>query len=408
MQNIAENLGLPTAASTDVQTDGKLTGRLQLPPSDSQKLVKPFPKCYNLLMKIIHCADLHLDSRLTGLNHNKAITRRQELVDTFRNLTVQAGENKIDAVVIAGDLFDDRYASARTKNEVADIFASAKDVEFYLLAGNHDSGTFDDAFAKRLPSNVHIFGKNGVTRFDLEDVSFFGAEGESLSVASLKNIEMDPSRFNVLVTHADIASKSAYGGLDLKLLADKPVDYVALGHIHRPYLTKAGRGHAAYSGCLECRGFDEPGEHGFYLIKTHLKADDPNRIVFVPFTSRVCYEIDLDVSDADSRTALLKKAEDALCGVRPEDLVSVTLSGEAAEGLDAETALRPFLESRFFAVRLKNKTRLKIDAAKYADDVSLKAEFVRKACKAGLDDDALRDVLSYGFNALTNEEIDLL
>lgn len=68
----------------------------------------------------------------------------------------------------------------------------------------------------------------------------------------------------------------------------------------------------------------------------------------------------------------------------------------------------PLSGKQIFAVRLKNKTRLKIDAAKYADDVSLKAEFVRKACKAGLDDDALRDVLTYGFNALTNEEIDLL
>lgn len=374
----------------------------------NQKLVNQTIKCYNSSMKIIHCADLHLDSKLAGLSHNKAIARRQELVDTFRNLSVQAMENKIDAIVIAGDLFDDRFASARTKNEVADIFATARDVQFFLLAGNHDASAFDDAFVKRLPPNVHIFGKNGVSRFDLQDVSFFGAEGESLSPDLIKNINMDASRFNVLVTHADLAAKSVYGGLDLRLLADKPVDYIALGHIHRPYLTKAGRGHAAYSGCLECRGFDEPGEHGFYLVKTHLAASDPNRIVFVPFTSRVCYEFDIDVSDALNRTALLKKAEDALDGVRKEDLVSVTLVGEANEGLDAETALRPFLESRFFAVRLKNKTKLKIDIAKYANDVSLKAEFVRNACNAGLDDDTLRDVLTYGFNALMNEEIDLL
>lgn len=66
-------------------------------------------------MKIIHCADLHLDSKLAGLSHNKAIARRQELTDTFRSLAAQAAENKIDAVVIAGDLFDDRFASARTK-----------------------------------------------------------------------------------------------------------------------------------------------------------------------------------------------------------------------------------------------------------------------------------------------------
>ena len=190
-------------------------------------------------MKIIHCADLHLDSKLAGLSHNKAIARRQELTDTFRSLAAQAAENKIDAVVIAGDLFDDRFASVRTKNEVADILAGCGSVHFYLLAGNHDGG-FDEAFVKRLPPNAHIFAKNGVTRFDLNEVSFFGAEGESLSPALLESIEMEPSRFNVLVTHADLAAKSSYGGLDLRLLRDKPVDYVALGHIHRPYLTRAG------------------------------------------------------------------------------------------------------------------------------------------------------------------------
>ena len=106
-------------------------------------------------MKIIHCADLHLDSKLAGLSHNKAIARRQELTDTFRSLAAQAAENKIDAVVIAGDLFDDRFASARTKNEVADILAGCGSVHFYLLAGNHDGG-FDEAFVKRLPPNAHI------------------------------------------------------------------------------------------------------------------------------------------------------------------------------------------------------------------------------------------------------------
>lgn len=47
-----------------------------------------------------------------------------------------------------------------------------------------------------------------MTRFDLNEVSFFGAEGESLSPALLESIEMEPSRFNVLVTHADLAAKA--------------------------------------------------------------------------------------------------------------------------------------------------------------------------------------------------------
>lgn len=206
-------------------------------------------------MKIIHCADLHLDSKLAGLSHNKAIARRQELTDTFRSLAAQAAENKIDAVVIAGDLFDDRFASARTKNEVADILAGCGSVHFYLLAGNHDGG-FDEAFVKRLPPNAHIFAKNGVTRFDLNEVSFFGAEGESLSPALLESIEMEPSRFNVLVTHADLAAKSSYGGLDLRLLRDQARRLCCAG-AHTPPLSDAGgtraRGLLGMSGMQRLR-----------------------------------------------------------------------------------------------------------------------------------------------------------
>lgn len=53
--------------------------------------------------------------------------------------------------------------------------------------------------------------------------------------------------------------------------------------------------------------------HNKAITRRH-ELMDTLRIVFVSFTSRVCYEIDLDVSDADSRTTLLKIAEEALCG----------------------------------------------------------------------------------------------
>ena len=55
-------------------------------------------------MRIIHCADIHLDSSLnTHLTLKQAPVRKNEILNTFYRMTVFAKENDIKAVLIAGD-----------------------------------------------------------------------------------------------------------------------------------------------------------------------------------------------------------------------------------------------------------------------------------------------------------------
>ena len=56
-------------------------------------------------MKIIHCADLHLDSNMTSnLSREQAKQRKAELLATFERMIVYAKDNSVKAVIIAGDL----------------------------------------------------------------------------------------------------------------------------------------------------------------------------------------------------------------------------------------------------------------------------------------------------------------
>lgn len=72
-----------------------------------------------IFMKLIHCADLHLDSRLqTHLDRDRAKQRRDELLRNFARLADYAAENSVEAVLIAGDLFDRDTVSALAKNTV--------------------------------------------------------------------------------------------------------------------------------------------------------------------------------------------------------------------------------------------------------------------------------------------------
>ena len=58
-------------------------------------------------MKIIHCADLHLDSNMTSnLSREQAKQRKAELLATFERMIAYAKDNFVKAVIIAGDLYD--------------------------------------------------------------------------------------------------------------------------------------------------------------------------------------------------------------------------------------------------------------------------------------------------------------
>ena len=63
-------------------------------------------------MKIIHTADIHLDSPLThAANRQK---RRFELLQALSNLSEYANNNNVSAIIIAGDLFDDQFTTNKT------------------------------------------------------------------------------------------------------------------------------------------------------------------------------------------------------------------------------------------------------------------------------------------------------
>ena len=58
-------------------------------------------------MKIIHCADLHLDSNMTSnLSREQAKQRKAELLATFERMIAYAKDNSVKAVIIAGDLYE--------------------------------------------------------------------------------------------------------------------------------------------------------------------------------------------------------------------------------------------------------------------------------------------------------------
>lgn len=85
-------------------------------------------------MKLIHCADLHLDSRMeSGLPPAKAQERRMELLHTFVNMVERASGEGVETMLLCGDLFDTEQVSVRTKSVVRNTIEAHPEIMFYYL-----------------------------------------------------------------------------------------------------------------------------------------------------------------------------------------------------------------------------------------------------------------------------------
>ena len=111
-------------------------------------------------MKIIHCADIHADSKFgTHFSKEQADERRKEIVDTFANMVHFARENGVKAIIIAGDLFDTKASQQKNiKKRFSYIISQNPDIDFLYLRGNHDEDS--DFFTEDKLPNLKLFSKD--------------------------------------------------------------------------------------------------------------------------------------------------------------------------------------------------------------------------------------------------------
>ncbi len=360
-------------------------------------------------MKILHCADIHLDSPLSGLPHNKALQRRGEILNSFCDTVREAAKQGFSYFIVAGDLFESSHATGSAKSTLISAFEQCPQMTIIILTGNHDESAFDEGFKLRLPKNVKLFEDEICRIDDSEGVTFVGVDLSKVTADDLEGIEWKRENYNVLIAHGDVGTKSRYGAINLDSFWDKDVDYFALGHIHEYRKEQAGRGYACYCGCLEPRGFDETGQKGFVAINTEV-LDRRQSVWFIPAAKRRAHVVNLAVGDAKSNADVINlmrqfSGNDA---IPSEDMVEFVLEGETDEEVNLNAGIiAEGIKDLFFCVKVKDNTRVKPDYDKIAGTTSLKSQFVTLARQRISDPKLLNKVLKYGFNALNGEEIDL-
>ena len=121
-------------------------------------------------IKILHCADIHLDAPFIGMTTEKADERRRELRKTFSKMMEFVRERKINYVLIAGDLFDARHATNTTAEILIREFRNCPEAKFIIAPGKCDSYLNNPLYTtERLPDNCFVFSSDTLSRFDFDE-----------------------------------------------------------------------------------------------------------------------------------------------------------------------------------------------------------------------------------------------
>ncbi len=241
--------------------------------------------------KILHAADVHLDSPLQNLE-----AYPDAPVEAFRGATRQALCNlvdlaigqRVDLVVIAGDLYDGAWDDAHTGlffvSQATRLREAA--IPLVVIRGNHDAALLMTQ-TLRLPDNpdgsllmldhqkvdrrvfpsigVAVHGRSFASRAEIEDLSRDYPPGI-------------PGMFNLGLLHTCLTGSDGhenYAPTSPERLARKGYDYWALGHIHdRRQCHTDDQPPIVFSGNIQGRHVRETGAKGCLL----LSIDSASRI----------------------------------------------------------------------------------------------------------------------------------
>ena len=304
-------------------------------------------------MRLLHFADAHIDMANYG-RHDLETGLPLRVLDFLKSLDTivnTAISEKVDLVLFAGDAYKDRAPAPTFQREWGKriIRLSKAGIPTLLLVGNHDlspalgrAHAIQEYDTLEVP-NVRVLSRPCFLNADelglplqVIAIPWISRSGllasQDMSVADpftiFANIESritdlvngwleeaDPSLPIILTAHASVQG-ATYGsermvmlGADLvlpgSLVKDPRLDYVALGHIHKPQNLNQNHPPVIYPGSIERVDFGEAADDKFYIIANvahgRTKVEWRKLENIRPFIDRRC-----ELKSAENTTEVLK------------------------------------------------------------------------------------------------------
>ena len=391
-------------------------------------------------MRFIHMADIHFDSPFRVLTDKKdfGTKRRLEQREAFRKAIEYISKEKIPYLFIAGDLYDQDYIRKSTIEFINNLFKAIPNTKIFISPGNHDpylKNSFYNTF--NWNNNVTIFNDE-VKLIELEEVDIYGYGFSDFYCSNSKVEEIkikNKEKINILLVHGALDSSKTidvqYNPISSSKLKEIGFDYIALGHIHKR--TSENKNNFIYPGSIISFGFDELDEHGMLEIKieknkinennylnnleenkinknnyldnleknkinennylnnleenkinknnysnnlenNYLNNKNKIEIKFIKLDNRVFEEKNIDISEIYSEEELVEKMN--LIETDENNFYKIVLEG--TKNLEINTNTLCKLVANKNILKIEDRTKVKYDFDKLAEQNNLKGIFVRK------------------------------
>jgi len=289
-------------------------------------------------MRLVHAADLHIDSPLLGLERYEGAP-----VDQIRRATRRATENLVELcideraelLVLAGDLYDDDWRDYSTGLFFAAQMARLKDagIRVVWIRGNHDAASKITRHL-RLSDNVRELSTKRAESVVYEDIGVavhgMGYPSPSVDGSLVEGYPAPCSGlFNVGLLHTAVDGRpghARYAPCSVSQLVNKGYEYWALGHVHTREVLHQDPW-VVFPGNLQGRHMRETGPKGATLIHTEgLKVVsvehrvlDVVRWIKVPVDVTAARDLDQVLSAVEGALSqATQAADDRLLAVRVE------------------------------------------------------------------------------------------
>lgn len=358
------------------------------------------------MIKFIHTGDIHLGLQFNSASFSgkKAMERRRELWQTFQDIVNYAINYKVDFLFICGDLYEDEYFTLADITRIRDILKEASNVNIVIVAGNHDVLN-NKSLYKRVEwsPNVSIFD-NFLSKKEFKelDTVVYGYSWDKVEIREnrlFKDFYQDESAKNkILLLHGDLNNESNYLPLSLDELLSLNMDYIALGHIHKPRIFNDK---IAYCGCPEPLDFGETGERGF--IEGVIDRGD-TRIKFIPFSKRVFHIVDKEINGELGYQDILNMILGIDKGEINKDFYRVNINGYLQRDISLDD-IKESLKEEFYHIEIIDKTTpdFDLEALLLDNENNIIGRFIETMKDKGLEDPVVRDALYIGLNVLLKE-----
>jgi DNA repair protein SbcD/Mre11 len=318
------------------------------------------------LLRLLHTADVHLGARHADLGEQAAAQRERQFA-AFRATVDLALAERVDLVLIAGDLFDSNTQPKRSVERVAAELKRLAEatIRTVIISGTHD--VYDRASIYRANDLCVMAGITHTSElivvltpdspeidYPILDAAVYGRvfatkRAPESPLAGFRAGPTEKRTWRIGMVHGSllVAGKTEHDEVvfTAEEIAASELDYLALGHWHSVQRGRAGGTVYAYSGAPEPVAVDQDRAGKVLLVTLDVDADGARTVAAEERqVGRTRFEkIDLDATTIPSQAALI-------AGLRaradPDVVLDVRVTGVRPDELDLdideiEAALAP-------------------------------------------------------------------